>query len=153
MTPRWPLTPLPLRSHVWLYPRIIVSKSNGITSMYVDTVINFTNLTTHTPLRVFTINVWLCSPENEDICVKTTQARTVLRNSPKFNSATRSWKLSQQTVNPNEDRPRFCVCPRFEGVFIKMSAVAGEHAHIHSCTYIHTHTYIQNEWSHSLFLN
>ena len=31
-TPRWPLTPCLLRSHVWHYPRIIVSKSHGNTS-------------------------------------------------------------------------------------------------------------------------
>ena len=36
LTPRWPLTPHLLRSHVWLYPRIIVSNSHGNTSMYVD---------------------------------------------------------------------------------------------------------------------
>ena len=36
-----PSTPHLLRLHVWLYPRIIVSKSHGNTSMYVDTVINF----------------------------------------------------------------------------------------------------------------
>ena len=41
LTPRWSLTPCLLRSHVWLYPRIIVSKSHDNTSMYVDTVINF----------------------------------------------------------------------------------------------------------------
>ena len=41
LTPRWPLTPHLLRSQVWLYPRIIVSKSHGNTSMCVDTVINF----------------------------------------------------------------------------------------------------------------
>ena len=41
LNPRWPLTPCLLRSHMWLYPRIIVSKSHGNTSMYVDTVINF----------------------------------------------------------------------------------------------------------------
>ena len=35
------LTPHLLRSQVWLYPRIIVSKSHGNTAMYVDTVINF----------------------------------------------------------------------------------------------------------------
>ena len=35
------LTPLLLRSHVWLCPRIIVSKSHGNTSMYVDRVVNF----------------------------------------------------------------------------------------------------------------
>ena len=44
LTPRWPLTPCLLRSHVWLYPRIIVSKSHDDTSMYVDTVINFAKL-------------------------------------------------------------------------------------------------------------
>ena len=40
-TPRWPLTTSLLRSHVWRYPRILVSKSHGNTSMYLDTVINF----------------------------------------------------------------------------------------------------------------
>ena len=35
LTPRWPLTPCLLRSHVWLYPRIIVSKSHGNTSIDV----------------------------------------------------------------------------------------------------------------------
>ena len=44
LTLRWPLTPHLLRSHVWLYPRIIVSKSHGNTSMYVDTVINFAKI-------------------------------------------------------------------------------------------------------------
>ena len=37
LTPRWPLTPHVLRSHVWLFPRIIVFMSHGDTSMYVDT--------------------------------------------------------------------------------------------------------------------
>ena len=41
LTPRWPLTPRLLRSHAWLYPRIIVSKSHEKTSMYVDTMVNF----------------------------------------------------------------------------------------------------------------
>ena len=48
LTPRWPLTPCLLRSDVWLYPRIIVSKSHDDTSMYVDTVINFANYHIHT---------------------------------------------------------------------------------------------------------
>ena len=48
LTPRWPLTPCLLRSHVWLYPRIIVSKSHDNTSMYVDTVINFAKYHIHT---------------------------------------------------------------------------------------------------------
>ena len=40
-TPRWPLTPHLLRSYVWLYPRIIVSKYHENTSEYVDTVTFF----------------------------------------------------------------------------------------------------------------
>ena len=48
LTPTWPLTPCQLRSHVWLYPRIIVSKFHDNTSMYVDTVINFANYHIHT---------------------------------------------------------------------------------------------------------
>ena len=41
LTPRWPLTSCLLRLHMWLYPRIIVSKSHGNTSMYVDIMTNF----------------------------------------------------------------------------------------------------------------
>ena len=52
LTPRWPLTPHLLRSHVWLYPRIIVSKSHENTSKYVDTVNLFATTWTkgHWPL-------------------------------------------------------------------------------------------------------
>ena len=48
LTPRWPLTPCLLRSHVWLYPRIIVSKSHYNSSMYVDTVISSAKYHIHT---------------------------------------------------------------------------------------------------------
>ena len=41
LTPRWPLTPHLLRSYVWRYPRIIVSKSYEYASEYVDTVTFF----------------------------------------------------------------------------------------------------------------
>ena len=41
MTPRWSLTLLLFRSQMQLYLRIIVSKSHGNTSMYVDTVTIF----------------------------------------------------------------------------------------------------------------
>ena len=46
MTPRWPLTPLLLMSHVWLYPRIIVSNSHKNTSKHVDTVTLFSKTLT-----------------------------------------------------------------------------------------------------------
>ena len=47
LTPRWILTP-----HVWLYPRIIVSKPHENTSKYVDTVNLFAKTWTkgHWPL-------------------------------------------------------------------------------------------------------
>ena len=50
--PRWPLTPHLLRSHVWLYPRIILSKCHENTSKYVDTVNLFAKTWTkgHWPL-------------------------------------------------------------------------------------------------------
>ena len=45
LTPRWPSTPSLMGSHVWLCPRIIVSKCHEKTSKYVDTVtFSFKNL-------------------------------------------------------------------------------------------------------------
>ena len=44
LTPWWPLTPSLLRSHVWLYPRIFVSKSHENTSKCVVTVTLFWKL-------------------------------------------------------------------------------------------------------------
>ena len=41
LTPRWPLTPCLLKLHVWLYPRVVVSKFHENTSKYVDTVTLF----------------------------------------------------------------------------------------------------------------
>ena len=57
LTPGWPLTPCLLRSHVWLYPRIIVSKSHDNTSMYVDTVINFAKYHIHTHTYTYYIHI------------------------------------------------------------------------------------------------
>ena len=77
-TPRWPLTPHLLRSHVWLYPRIIVSKSHGNTPMYVDTVINFANyhIHTHTTYYVHTtyrisdhiVSFWTTFRRDKKVC-------------------------------------------------------------------------------------
>ena len=62
LTPRWPLTQCLLRSHVWLYPRIIVSKSHDNTSMYVDTVINFAKYHIHTHTYIHTLLALLILP-------------------------------------------------------------------------------------------
>ena len=68
LTPRWPLTPSLLRSHVWLYPRITVFKSHENTSKFVDTVTLFSkawmkkrSLTPIWPLtrRLLRSHVWL----------------------------------------------------------------------------------------------
>ena len=58
LTPRWPLTPCLLRSHVWLYPRIIVSNSHDNTSMYVDTVINFETYHIHTYMYIHILHTY-----------------------------------------------------------------------------------------------
>ena len=57
LTPRWPLTPCLLRSYVWFYPRISMSKSHDNTSMYVDTVINFAKYHIHTTYYVHTTDI------------------------------------------------------------------------------------------------
>ena len=63
LTPRWPLTPCLLRSHVWLYPRITVSKSHDNTSLYVDTVINFAKYHIHTH------TTYICDPSHQNRAV------------------------------------------------------------------------------------
>ena len=74
LTPRWPLTPCLLRSHVWLYPRIIVSKSHGNTSMYVDAVINFANYHIHTYTYIHTTYIL----RTEWVILNSVQARQKL---------------------------------------------------------------------------
>ena len=78
LTPRWPLTPCLLRSHVWLYPRIIVSKSHDNTSMYVDTVINFAkyHIHTHTTYILHTTYTYYIQNEwSHSLLLNSVQAR------------------------------------------------------------------------------
>ena len=75
LTPRWPLTPCLLGSHVWLYPRIIVSKSHDNTSMYVDTVINFAKYHIHT-YTYYVQNEW-----SHSLLLNSVQARQKLDTS------------------------------------------------------------------------
>ena len=67
------LTPHLLTSHVWLYPRIIVSKSHENTSKYVDTVNLFAKTWTkgHWPLDDFDPNLFevTCVTLPKDHCV------------------------------------------------------------------------------------
>ena len=73
MTQRWPLTPLLLRSHVWLYPRI-VSKSHENMSKYVDTVALFSKTWTtgHWPLNDLSSQAccgYMCDSTQRSLCV------------------------------------------------------------------------------------
>ena len=119
LTPRWPLTPHLLRSHVWLYPRIIVSKSHGNTSKYVDTVNLFAKTWTkgHWPLDDLWPHIcWghMCDSTQGSLCPSPMGIHECMRI---------QWSILQKLP--------------------------------HTYTYIlHTHTYyVQNQWSHSLFLN
>ena len=119
LTPRWPLTPHLLRSYVWLYPRIIVSKSHENTSKYVDTVIFF---------------------------AKNLNQR----------SLTPRWHLT-----PHLSRSHVWLYPRIivskshgNGYVDTVINFANYHIHTHTTYILRTCTYyVQNQWSHSLFLN
>ena len=80
LTPRWPLTPCLLRSHVWLYPRIIVSKSHDNTSMYVDTVINFAKYHIHTYTYYVHTTYYVQNELSHSLLLNSVQARQKLRS-------------------------------------------------------------------------
>ena len=60
LTPIWPLTQSLLRSHLWLYPRIIVFKAHENISKYIDTVTLFSKTWTkgHWPLDDLWLHIW-----------------------------------------------------------------------------------------------
>ena len=73
LTPKWPLIASLLRSHVWLYPRAIVSKSHENTSKYVDTVTLFSKTWTkgHWPLDdLWPYSCWghMCDSTQGSLC-------------------------------------------------------------------------------------
>ena len=83
LTPRWPLTPCLLRSHVWLYPRIIVYKSHDNTSMYVDTVISFAkyHIHTHTTYILVLHTYYVQNEWSHSLLMNSVQARQKWVNS------------------------------------------------------------------------
>ena len=125
LTPRWPLTPNLLRSHVWLYPRIIVSKSHENTSKYVDTVNLFAKTWSkgHWPLDDLWPNIcWghMCDSTQGSLCPSPMGIHQCMRI---------QWSILQKITT-----------------YI--------HIHTHTTYILHTYTYyVQNQWSHSLFLN
>ena len=122
LTPRWPLTPHLLRSHVWLYPRIIVSKSHENTSKYVDTVNLFAKTWTkgHWPLDDLWPHIcWghMCDSTQGSLC-------------------------------PSPMGLHQCIWIQWS-IFAKITT----YIHIHTTYMLHTTYYVQDQWSHSLFLN
>ena len=71
LTPRWPLTPHLLRSHVWLYPRIIVSKSHENTLCgYSDPFcknLNQRSVTPRWPLTPYLLSL-MCDSTQGSLC-------------------------------------------------------------------------------------
>ena len=75
LTSRWPLTQSLLRSHVWLYLRIIVSKCHENASKYVNTVALFSKTWTrgHWPLDDLWLHIcWghMCDSTQGSLCPK-----------------------------------------------------------------------------------
>ena len=125
LTPRWPLTPSLLRLHVWLYPRIIVSKSH-IMKIYQS--------------------MWIKWPFFQKL----------------ERSLTPRWPLTPHLLRSHVwTYPRIIVFKSHGNTSMYVDTVINfAKCHIHTTYilhtyYLHTHGtyYVQNEWSHSLFLN
>ena len=119
LTPRWPLTPHLLRSHVWIYSRSLCPayKSHKNTSKYVDTVNLFAKTWTkgHWPLD----DLW------------------------------HVWLYPRIIVSKSHGNTSMYVDGYSDQFWQKILQIT---TYIH--VYIHIHTYyVQNQWSHSLFLN
>ena len=167
VTPRWPLTPHLLRSYVWLYPRIIVSKSYENTSKCVDTVtffakknLNQRSLTPRWPLtpHLLRSHVWLYPR----IIVSKSHENT-LKYVDTVNLFAKTWTKGHW---PLDDLwPHICWGHRCDST---QGSLCPSPMGIHQCMWIqwsilqklpqtytiHTYTYyVQNQWSHSLFLN
>ena len=163
MTPRWPLTTLLLRSHVWLYRRIILFKSHENKSKvcgYSDPFFSKTWTKGHWPLDDLWPQVcWghMCNSTQELLCpnpMKIHRSKWI-----QWSFFSKTWTKGQW---PLDDLwPHICwgymcnstqgsVCPSPMGIhqcmWIKWSILQN------TTYYIHIY-YGQNEWSHSLFLN
>ena len=163
LTPRWPLTPSLLRSYVWHYPRIIVSKSHENTSKYVDTMTFFSKPWTkgHLPLDDLWPQVcWghMCDSTQGSLCPSVMKIlQSVWIWWPFFKnlnqrSLTPRWPLTSCLLRSHVTLPKgHCVQVPWEYInfcgyndrFCKMP---------HTTYYIHTYyIHVQNEWSHSLW--
>ena len=163
MTTRWTLTWLLLRSHVWLYPSITVSKSHVNTSTYVDTVTKNSikrSVTSNNPKMTFdptSIEV-TCVTLSKDYCPNSH------KNAPKHvdsyllffknlnqRSIIHRWPLTLLLLRLHvylywsNDDPLIIVCPCLMGIYQCMWmpwSILQIWPHTR-----HIHTYVQNKWS------
>ena len=180
MTPRWPLSPH-LEFYVWLYPRIIVSKSHENTSKYVHTVTFFAKKTWtkgHWPLD----DLWphICWGQHvwfyPRIIVSKSHENTS-KDVDTVNLFAETWTKGHWPLDDLWthicwghmcDSTQGSLCPSPMGIHQCMwtqwsilQKLPHTYIHILHTTYtyyihiLHTNTtyYIQNQWSHSLFLN
>ena len=170
LTPRWPLTPLLLRSHVWLYPRIILSKSHENMSKYVDTVPFFPQLEPKVidPWMTFDLKsvkvTCVTLPKDHFVQVPWKYIKVCGYSDPFFKnlnqrSLTPRWPLTPHLLKSLCDSTQGSLCPSPMGIhqcmWIQWSILQNTTYYRHTTNILHTHStyYIQNEWSHSLFLN
>ena len=88
LTPRWPLTQSLLRSHVWLYPRIIVSKSLKIYQVcgYSDPFFKNLNQRSLTHRWPLTHSCWghMCDSTKGSLCPSPMKICHVCKYSDEF---------------------------------------------------------------------
>ena len=165
MTPRWPLTPLLLRSRVWFYPRIILSKSHENMSKYAGYSDPFLqrSLTPRWPLTpsLLRSRAWLypriivsMSYENTSKYVDTVTIFYFKNLNQR--SLTPRWLLTPHLLRSCVWRyPRIIVSKSHGNTSMYVDTVinfAKYHIHMYILR-TYTWYYVQNEWSHSLFLN
>ena len=151
LTPTWPLTPCLLRSHVWLYPKIIVSKSHDNTSMYVDTEINFANYHIEAlHVTYYTVNMADCSSLPKEVWLQ-----PIITVCPQYNKCSGIKSVNNSILLNRLHTAMITVLNTGSNLLFGVNRWKGA-----GPLYIQTHTtyilrtyYVQNEWSHSLLLN
>ena len=163
LTPRWPLTPHLLRSHVWLYPRIIVPKSHENTSKYVDTVTLFAKTWTkgYWPLDDLWPHIcWghICDSTQGSLCPSPMGIHQCMWIQWSILQITNQSSLTLDDLWPHIcwghmcDSTKGLLCPSPMGIhpclWIQWSILQiTTYTHIHI---LYTTYYVQNQWSQSL---
>ena len=164
LTPRWPLTPSLLRSHVWLYPRIIVSKFHENTSKYVHTVtffpknLNQRSLTPRWPLNpsLLRSHVWpypriIVSKSHENTSQYVDRVTFFQQFEPRVTDPKMTFDPTSVEVTCVTIPKDHCVQVPWE--YINVCGYSDQFYETNQNYHILRTYYVQNERSHRLFLN